>query len=116
MPPNSGASRAHSSMASAGVRAAEVGAQRRAPPLDDLEVRAGVPRRLSAGRTRWKRRSKLTNVPSFSKNEAAGSTTSARSAVRERKISWLITSSQAASAARTCPVSGSVCEMSSPST
>ena len=55
----------------------------------------------SAGRTRWKRRSKLTKVPSFSRKDAAGSTTSARSAVRDRNSSWQTTSSQASSAACT---------------
>ena len=99
-----------------GRRAAEVAAERRCNSVDDLEVGAGVAGRRRAGRTRWKRRSKLTKVPSFSKNGAAGSTTCAHSAVRERKRSCEITSSQASSAASTRFVSGSVWAMSSPIT
>ena len=79
--PNSGATAAHSASAAAGS-----GQWRSAPRLEATALRMSKSVRAcggggNAGRTRWKRRSKLTNVPSFSRNEAAGSTTSASSAV-----------------------------------
>ena len=70
----------------------------------------------TAALTRWKRRSKLTNVPSFSSQAATGKTTSAAAAVGERNRSLQITSGQAARAARTEALSGSVASTSSPIT
>ena len=55
-------------------------------------------------------------MPSFSRKDAAGSTTSARAAVRDRKSSEQTTSSQRASASSTRVRSGSVCATSSPIT
>ena len=66
--------------------------------------------------TSWKRRSALTNVPHFSRNAEAGSTTSAYLVVSFSKISWQTMNSRLSSACWTCAVSGSVCAMSSPNT
>ncbi len=48
------------------------------------------------------RRSVLVKVPSFSRNDAAGSTTSAKAAVSVRKMSWTTRKSSASSASMTC--------------
>ena len=67
-------------------------------------------------RTRWTRRSELVKVPSFSANEAAGSTTSASSAVSCRKMSCTTRKSSRSKASRACARFGSVSSGFSPTT
>ena len=64
--------------------------------------------------TRCTRRSPFVNVPLFSRNDDAGSTTSANSAVGVMNNSCTTRNSSAFSAAFTYSVLGSVCATSSP--
>ena len=74
-----------------------------------LPTRDGI-----TGRTRFRRRSALVKVPSFSRKEVPGRKTWAKRAVSLRKRSWTTTSSIERSAASTCWVLGSDWAMSSP--
>ncbi len=68
----------------------------------------------TALRTRWTRRSVLVNVPSTSANDAAGSTTSANSAVSVMNKSWTTRNSTASRARRVYPALASDTTVFSP--
>jgi hypothetical protein len=101
MPAKVGVSEAISANAAAGVE--QPRSVPSSAPRSRMISKSGraAPGGSSAGRTRWTRRSKFVNVPSFSRKAAAGRTTSASEAVAERKISCETTSSQASIAALT---------------